>query len=238
MTAIIEEPGLNEASLITDLDKETILEFLYRRTWFVDNPENIHKTAIIGDDATLTGDLSIGAYTVVFSKAMLQADSAPIVIGDGCCIVDGVTMHNRVTIGDYVHIAHNCIIHRRRTQGALTIGSGTLVGFGAQVHDDIGKGCQIAPGVIIDQPVPDYHFVYDKHLDNGMRQTVVSPMRPANYHRVKAMYKNFWNRQIVFMGALVPLSDWWDRQETNIENNSIESAVNKLESFFNSGGNQ
>ena len=232
MTIPIKRSRLDEASLTAGLDKTTILNLLYRRIWFVDNLENIHKTAIIADGATLTGDVRIDSNTVVFYNVMIQGDTAPVTIGAGSCIVDGVNMHNHVAIGDYVHIAHNCIIHRRRTQGCLNIGSGTLVGFGAQIHASIGKGCQIAPGVIVDRPVPDHQFVYEKHLKDGLRKTIVSPMRPANYQRVKEMYKSFWGRQIIIKGNLIPLM--WCRYEpgSNTDEPSFQDAIQNLESCF------
>ncbi len=232
MTFSMTGSRLDEVSLTTGLDKESLLNLLYGRTLFVDDPNQIHHTAIIGDGAILVGDLRIKANTAVFYNTMIQADKAPISIGTGCCIVDGVNMHNRIEIGDYVHIAHGCIIHRRRTHGCLTIGSGTLVGFGAQVHENIGKGCQIAPGVIVDQPIPDYHFVYDKKLDDGCRQIVISPMGPANHQRVKEMYKSFWGRQIIYKGNLIPLMWYQYEPGGNRPKNSFNQAIQKLESFL------
>jgi carbonic anhydrase/acetyltransferase-like protein (isoleucine patch superfamily) len=218
---------------ISDLgiDNKTLLELIYQRVLYVNDLNNIHENAIIGDGAILTGDVRVGAHTVIFNQTLLQADKAPISIGEGCCIVDGIIMHNCVEIGNYVHIAHGCIIHRRRTTGCLRIGSGTLVGFGSQVHENIGKGCQIAPGVIIDQPIPDYHFVYAKNMGKGLRQMVVSPMRTANYERVVQMYKSFWGRSIVYKGNLVPLT--WKTSENAKDSLTFDEAVKNLKSHFN-----
>lgn len=221
---------LKEISLTTSMCPETLMNLMHRRVLFVDDPEQIHPTAIIGDGAVLTGDVRIGANTVVFYGTMLQGDTAPITIGQGCCIVDGVSMHNQVKIGDYVHIAHGALIHRRKTKGVLTIGSGTLIGFGAQVHESVGQGCQVAPGVIVDRPVPDHHFVYDKHLGDGLRQTIVSPMTPKNYDSVQAMYRNFWKRQIIYKGSLIPLM--WYQSSKNGSRPGLEQAIDNLTSYF------
>lgn len=199
---------------------------LHQRDIHVDFPEKIHELAIIGDGAIVTGDVTLGANSVLFYHTLVQADSAPIVVGEGCCIVDGVLMHNRVTLGDYVHVAHSCLIHRRKTSGTLTIGSGTLVGFGSQVHASIGRGCQIAPGVIVDVEIPDYRFVHEKKLPDGGRKILVSPMRAANYARVVEMYRSFWARRIIVNRRLVPLQWQGSGQD------AFEQAIENLKACF------
>ena len=207
------------------LDKAALIELLYQRAIFVTDIKKIHKTAIIGDRAILTGDVQLGANTIVFYNTMLQADTAPIIIGRGCCIVDGVSMHNKVELGDFVHIAHGCMIHRRGTNGTLRIGSGTLIGFGSQIHANVGKGCQIAPGVIVDRAIPDFHFVYEKNMDDGSKKTIIAPMKSQNYKSVVQMYTNFWGRQIIIKGRLTKF-DW-------NPGHSFGKAVQTLKTFFN-----
>jgi len=233
MSIAIAIPRLDELSVKIDMDKETLLDFIYQRALFVDDINKIHATAIIGDRAVLTGDIKIGPNTVVFYNAMLQGDTASIVIGEGCCILDGVLMHSKVKIGDFVHIAHGSIIHKRKPTGCLKIGSGTLIGFGAQVHESIGKGCQIAPGITVDQPIPDYHYVYEKTSGSGIKKLVVSPMRAENYELVVQMYKKFWDRQIIYKGNLIPLM-WNQYDDGNFNYRlSFEDAVIKLKTYFN-----
>lgn len=216
-----------------DLDNQQMLNLIYQRKFFIENPNNIHETAIIGDGAILTGDITIGPNTVIFYNSMIQGDKGPISIGVGSCIVDGVLMHNQVKIGNYVHIAHGSIIHRRGITGCLEIGSGSLIGFGCQVHESIGKGCQIAPGLVVSEPIPDYHFVYEKNLGDGLRKTIISPMRAKNYERVLAMYKNFWGRRIIYKGRLIPLTwtDYVDSQADGLI--TYNNAIEKLKTFFN-----
>ncbi|MCP4021632.1 MAG: hypothetical protein GY729_07305 [Desulfobacteraceae bacterium] len=233
MAYALDIPELDNFSRKLDLDKETMMDLLYQRSLYVEDINKIHYTAIIGDQATLTGNIKIGPNTVIFYYAMIQADKASIVIGEGCCILDGVLMHNKIKIGDYVHIDHGCLIHQSRPSGCLKIGSGTLIGFGSQVHESIGKGCQVAPGVVVDQPIPDYHYVYEKKLGDGLKKTIVSPMRASNYERVVDKYKRFWDRLIIYKGNLIPLK--WNRYDTGNFNYRItfDDGIKKLKSYFN-----
>ncbi len=224
-------PKIEKLIDMTALDEEALSDILFQRTLFVHDTTNIHESAIIGDRAILTGDVKVGPDTVIFYNTMIQADKASISIGEGCCIVDGVSMHNKVEVGDFVHIAHGCMIHRKGTSGTLKIGPGSLIGFSSQVHESVGRGCQIAPGVIVDRPIPDYHFVYEKKQDDGSKLTVVSPMRAQNYEKVVQMYENFWGRKIIIKGQLISLD--WDKNNIGKNRRSFGEAVLHLKSFFN-----
>lgn len=213
------------------ISREDLFAMSYSHNIHVDDPAKLHNLAIIGDGAVLTGNVSIGPNSVIFYNTYVQADSAPITIGEGCCIVDGVVMHNHIELGDFVHIAHSCLIHRRKTHGTLRIGSGTLVGFGSQVHADIGMGCQIAPGTIVDREIPDFHFVGQRHLANGEQKSVIAPMKPKNYQRVVGMYRNFWARRIIINRRLVPLK--WHSFDRSGYQCSFEQAIKKLTFYFN-----
>ena len=93
----------------------------------------------------------------IWFHATLRAEEAPIQIGKGSNIQDGVVIHTDegydVKIGDMVTVGHNAIIH------GCHIGDGTLIGMGAIVLNGakIGKNCIIGAGALVTQgkEIPD-----------------------------------------------------------------------------------
>ena len=53
----------------------------------------IHSDAFIHPDAFVCGDATLSARASVWPKAMLRADSAPIVVGESSNVQDGVVIH-------------------------------------------------------------------------------------------------------------------------------------------------
>ena len=100
---------------------------------------SIDETAWVSPDATLIGDVQIGANSVVWSGSVLRAEMAPILIGQYTTIFDGVMMITRMdkspinignyniietgsaifgtTLEDYVTISENCIIYELSSIG-------------------------------------------------------------------------------------------------------------------------
>ncbi len=103
----------------------------------------IHETAFVHPQATIIGDVTIGAYSSVWPGAVLRADFAPIIVGERTSIQDGSIVHvgqNKPTvIGDDVVIGH--LVHLE----ACTIGSRVLIGVGSLVR----HGCTIEDESIV-----------------------------------------------------------------------------------------
>ena len=92
----------------------------------------VHPTAFVADNATLLGDVTLGAHSSVFFGAVLRADREPITIGAGSNIQDNCVVHEEfgypVTVGDNVTVGHGAIL----LNGAK-IGNNCLIGAGALV---------------------------------------------------------------------------------------------------------
>lgn len=104
------------------------------------------------DNATIVGDVTMGCDCTVWFNAVIRGDVNRIVIGERCNIQDGAVIHctyqkNATTIGNFVSIAHNAIVH------GCTIEDNVLVGMGAIIMDGavIGAGSIIAAGAIVTQ---------------------------------------------------------------------------------------
>lgn len=99
----------------------------------------VHHTAV------LIGDVRVGENVFICPYVVLRADEgAPIIIGNGSNIQDGVIMHclkgGYIEIGEKCSIAHGAVIH-----GPCMIGRDTFVGFRAVVHNArLGSSCFIS----------------------------------------------------------------------------------------------
>jgi carbonic anhydrase/acetyltransferase-like protein (isoleucine patch superfamily) len=118
----------------------------------------IDPSAFVHPDATLIGDVIIGALSTVWPGAVLRADFGTIRIGARTSIQDGCVVHVRAS--DPTTIGDGCVLgHNSHVEGC-TIGDGTLIGSGAIVLPEarlgryvlVGAGAVIAPKTV----VPDY----------------------------------------------------------------------------------
>ncbi|MFD1142275.1 gamma carbonic anhydrase family protein [Larkinella insperata] len=104
------------------------------------------------DNATIVGEVVMGRNCTVWFNAVVRGDVNSITLGDYCNVQDGAVIHCtyqkfKTTIGNYVSIAHNAIVH------GCTIEDKVLIGMGAIVMDGavIGTGSIVAAGAIVTQ---------------------------------------------------------------------------------------
>lgn len=117
----------------------------------------IHPDAYIAPNATVVGDVHIGAGSSVFFGSVLRGDREPITIGEDTNIQDNCVLHTDagfpIRIGRGCTIGHGAILH------GCTIGDNTLVGMGAIVLNGakIGRDCIIGAGALVPQgmEIPD-----------------------------------------------------------------------------------
>lgn len=103
-------------------------------------------------NATIVGNVTMGQDCTVWFNAVVRGDVNRITLGDRCNVQDGAVIHCTyqkfaTSIGGYVSIAHNAVVH------GCTIEDRVLIGMGAIVMDGavIGTGSIIAAGAIITQ---------------------------------------------------------------------------------------
>ncbi len=111
---------------------------------------NIHESCYIAPDCVIIGDVSIGAESSVWFKAVIRGDINYISIGSFTNIQDGCIVHvtggsSPTEIGSHVVIGHGALIHGCRIE------DGSLIGMGSIILDDaiIGRGSLIAAGSVI-----------------------------------------------------------------------------------------
>ncbi len=100
-------------------------------------------------EATLIGDVTIGAGSCALFGAVIRADNNSITIGESTNLQDNVVVHvdedAPVVIGSGVSIGHGAVVH------GCTIGDDCLIGMNATVlnHAEIGAGSLVAAGAVV-----------------------------------------------------------------------------------------
>lgn len=110
----------------------------------------IAADAFIAPNATIIGNVVIGARSSVWFNCVLRGDVNQITVGERTNIQDGTIVHVSTydgpsTIGNDVLIGHAAIIH------GCTLEDGSFVGMAATVLDDavVEKGAMVAAGALV-----------------------------------------------------------------------------------------
>lgn len=112
----------------------------------------LHESCWLAPNATVVGEVEMGENCTVWFNAVVRGDVNKIQIGHHSNVQDGAVIHctyqkTATTIGNYVSIAHNAIVH------GCTIEDHVLIGMGAIVMDNayIESGSIIAAGAVVTQ---------------------------------------------------------------------------------------
>ncbi len=96
----------------------------------------IDGSAWVADNATITGDVTIGKNSSVWFQVVIRGDVNKITIGDNCNIQDLTMVHGTydrgdTVLGNNVSVGHGAILH------GCQIEDNVLVGMGATILDDV-----------------------------------------------------------------------------------------------------
>jgi carbonic anhydrase/acetyltransferase-like protein (isoleucine patch superfamily) len=103
----------------------------------------------VAPNATIIGDVVIGAGSSVWFGAVIRGDVGPIRIGAGVSVQDNVVIHvngrDETIIEDEVTIGHGAVLEGCR------LGRGCLVGMNATVLSGavVGAGAIVAAGAVV-----------------------------------------------------------------------------------------
>ena len=113
----------------------------------------LHDESWVAPNATVIGDVRLGARASIWYGAILRAEAEPIDIGVGTNIQDGAVVHVDpgfpATIGSAVSVGHNAVLHGCTVEDGCLIGMGSIVLNGAV----IGAGSLVAAGALVPQGV-------------------------------------------------------------------------------------
>jgi len=160
------------------------------------NPQ-IDSTAWIADNATITGDVTVGANCSIWFQVVIRGDVNKIILGDNVNIQDGSMVHGThgrgdTILGNNVSVGHKAIIH------GCKIEDNVLIGMGAIVLDDVivPSNTIIAAGAVVTSgTVLEPGFIYAgtparklKPLDAAKAQVYIEGTANA-YIQYKEYYR-------------------------------------------------
>ena len=120
------------------------------------------KDCFFAENATVIGDIVIGDYCSIWFNTIIRGDVNKIRIGNNVNVQDGSLIHatykkSSTSIGNFVSIGHNAIIH------GCTIDDLVLIGMGSIVMDNalINSNTIIAAGsVVLENTIVESNSVY------------------------------------------------------------------------------
>jgi carbonic anhydrase/acetyltransferase-like protein (isoleucine patch superfamily) len=118
---------------------------------FLRQKPRIGKNVFIARNATVIGDVTLGAHASVWYGAVLRGDINRIVVGHHSNIQDNAVLHLAddfpCILGNWVTVGHSAIVH------ACEVGDEVLVGMGAVILDGaiIGEQSLIGAKALVTQ---------------------------------------------------------------------------------------
>ncbi len=118
---------------------------------FLRKKPKLGKNVFIAKNATVIGDVTLGAHSSVWYGAVLRGDINRIAIGHHTNVQDNAVLHLAdnfpCLLGNWVTVGHSAIVH------ACTVGDEVLVGMGAVILDGavIGKQSLIGAKALVTQ---------------------------------------------------------------------------------------
>lgn len=117
---------------------------------FKDYTPQLGRNSWVAENATLIGEISMGAHCGIWYGAVLRGDVGKIVLGENVNIQDNTIIHategkSQTVIGNNVTVGHRAIVH------GCTIGNNCLIGMGAIILDNaiIKSNSIVAAGAVV-----------------------------------------------------------------------------------------
>jgi carbonic anhydrase/acetyltransferase-like protein (isoleucine patch superfamily) len=105
---------------------------------FDDRFPDVHPSAFVHPNATLIGDVRIGAHSSVWPGAVLRADYAPIRIGAKTSVQENVVVHvapdGGTQIGSLCIIGHLAFLEQALVEDCCQVGVGARILNGARMR--------------------------------------------------------------------------------------------------------
>jgi phenylacetic acid degradation protein len=117
----------------------------------------IAPNAYVAEDASVVGDVTIGAQCYVGPGARIRGDYGTVTIGEKTSVQENCVLHARMNekceVGGHVQIGHGALLHN------CTVKDYAVIGVGAVVSDygSVGVWSIIGEGAVVtsNQTIPD-----------------------------------------------------------------------------------
>jgi carbonic anhydrase/acetyltransferase-like protein (isoleucine patch superfamily) len=117
----------------------------------------IGENCFIAPNATIVGEVRMGADCSIWFNAVIRGDVHYIKMGDKVNVQDGAIIHctyqkHPTTIGNNVSIGHNAMVHGCTIHDNVLIGMGSIVMDACVVHSNaiIAAGAVVLEGTIVE----------------------------------------------------------------------------------------
>jgi phenylacetic acid degradation protein len=116
---------------------------------------SVVPTAYVHEEATVVGDVKIGAQCYVGAGARLRGDYGSIRIGDKTSVQENCVLHARINekceVGNHVQVGHGAILHNCTVKDYAVVGVGAVVSDYATigVWSIVGEGAVVTSGTSI-----------------------------------------------------------------------------------------
>ena len=115
------------------------------------------NNCFFADNATVIGDVVIGDFCSIWFSTVIRGDVNKIRIGNNVNVQDGSVIHatykkSSTSIGNYVSLGHNAIIHGCKIDDFVLIGMGSIVMDNAIINSNsiIAAGSVILENTIVE----------------------------------------------------------------------------------------
>ncbi|WP_121823360.1 gamma carbonic anhydrase family protein [Halostella salina] len=136
-----------------------------RRYGFEGSTPAIHDDASVSREATLVGDVEVGADASVWPGVVLRGDVAPVRVGRQAHIGDTAVLHAS-TAGERAMVGHGAVLND------AVVEDGALVGFNATINSEVrvGEASIVASGTT----VPEGYDIPPESFVRGVPATVTA----------------------------------------------------------------
>ena len=116
---------------------------------------DLARALFVAANATVVGDVTLGAQSSVFYGAVLRGDIARIVVGEGTNIQDNAIVHLAddldAIVGAWCTIGHAAIVHACTIEDECPIGMGATVLDGARIgaRSLVGANALVPQGMVV-----------------------------------------------------------------------------------------
>jgi carbonic anhydrase/acetyltransferase-like protein (isoleucine patch superfamily) len=161
----------------------------------------VHEDAYVHPDATVIGDVTIGAFASVWPQAVLRGESGAIRVGERTSVQDGTVVHctewHDTVIGPASVVGHNAHIEGATVGAGCMIASGSVLLNGSVVED----GAILGAGAVMS---------FNGHLPAGRMALGVPARLREGYEvppgMVSGIVENYVKRIAVYKAGLRKLS--------------------------------
>ena len=120
---------------------------------------DISQAAFVAPNATVIGEVEIGAGASIWYGAVVRGDVDKVIIGNSSNVQDGAVLHGDphlpTVLEDYVTIGHKAVIHSAHIERGCLIGIGAIILNGVRV----GAGSMVGAGAVVNKNVPPRSLV-------------------------------------------------------------------------------